>query len=243
MLLLHTVALLLFVQLSPSFWSRIDAVATGSRVSCFLEKAKGKQKTQMAGSSEILHPVQRCIQLLREKGIRVVIWDMDLTIVRQHSRGRLPRGESLEEFLSKTSEDFITLVPSLYKEGFKLAIATHSDTAEYSKKIQPETHILGQDLATTLLQRHFSPSIANNFYIVAYNPAVRLSWFQKLNGGWAKRHHMKEIQSHFESEPEEMIFFDDTKPIVMDCERKCGVKSIRVNPMYAFRLSDILDNL
>lgn len=190
--------------------------------------------------------VQQCIQRLQESGIRVVIFDMDLTIVNQHSRGQLQRGAPLEAFLAKVTPDFKRLVPELYKQGFSLAIATHSDEkeVEYNKYISKETHILGEELATTVLQRYFSPEIAESFYIVAYNPYAHLSYWQTLFGGaWAKRHHMKLIQDHYQAKPEEMVMIDDMKPIVRDCIKNCGVQAIHVSPLTGFTMKAILDNL
>ena len=187
--------------------------------------------------------VQQCIQKLREKGIKVVVFDMDLTIVNQHSRGRLKRGEPLEEFLSKVSPDFVQLVPALYKEGFQLAIATHSDEAEYNRRITPETHILGDELAKTVLKRHLDAPVADSFYIVAYNPYARKNPIRVYFGDWAKRHHMTLIQTHYQVKPEEMLMVDDTLPIIMDCQQKCGVQAIPVSPLTGFKMEDIIDNL
>lgn len=187
--------------------------------------------------------VQACIARLRDRGIKVVIFDMDLTIVNQHSRGRLQR-QDLEAFLAKTLPDFVKLVPELHKQGFQLAIATHSDEAEYSTKVTPELYIIGTELATTVLQRNFEPEVANSFFIVAYNPYVRVSLMQTMFfGGWAKRYHMALIQNHYQVQPNEMLMIDDTKPIVKDCIKKCGVQAIDVSPLTGFSMDDILKKL
>lgn len=187
--------------------------------------------------------VKQSIERLRERGIKVVIFDMDLTIVNQHSRGSLRRGDPLEAFLARVSPDFVKLAPALHKEGFHLAVATHSDEAEYGRRITPDTHILGDGLANTVLQRHLPPEVAESFFIVAYNPYARNNPFVTYFGDWAKRHHMKLIQNHYKVQSQEMLLFDDTKPIVMDCIRKCGVQAVQVSPLVGFRMSDILDKL
>lgn len=187
--------------------------------------------------------VKQSIQRLRERDIKVVIFDMDLTIVNQHSRGSLRRGDPLEAFLSRICPDFVKLAPALHKEGFHLAVATHSDEAEYGRRITPATHILGDELVNTVLQRHLPPEVAESFYIVAFNPFARSNFFVTYYGDWAKRHHMKLIQNHYLVQPQEMVLFDDTRPIVTDCIRKCGVQAVQVSPLVGFRMTDILDKL
>lgn len=188
--------------------------------------------------------IQQCIDRLKARGVKVVIFDMDLTIVNQHSRGQLPRGEPLDLFLSKVSPDFVKLAPQLYANGFLLAIATHSDEAEARGKIQPATHILGEELAKTVLAAHLPVEVADSFYIVAYNPYVHVSYLKMLFGGaWAKRHHMSLIQEHYQVKPNEMLMIDDTIPIVKDCIKHCGVQGVTVNPLVGFRMTDIVDKL
>lgn len=189
--------------------------------------------------------IEQAIQRLREKGVKVVIWDMDLTMTKTHSHGRLQRGEPLEEFLNDVSPDFVQLVPSLAREGFGLAIATHSDEKEYSGSITPETHILGNELAIAVLKRHFDASVVSSFFIVAFNPFVRYSPLRTVfGGGWSKRHHIQAIQEYFQiSSPQEMLLLDDTWPIVWDCVRTCGVQGISVNPKTAFVMNDVIEKL
>lgn len=82
------------------------------------------------------------IQVLRQRGFRVVAFDMDLTAVAMHSRGRLRR-DKLNHYLEQATSDFVRLIPALFAEGFSLAIATHSDEAEFGNDVKRETHILG----------------------------------------------------------------------------------------------------
>ncbi len=204
------------------------------------ESPAGGETTKETNTDDL---VQQSIERLRERGIKVVIFDMDLTIVKQHSRGRMQRGEPLEVFLSLVSPDFVKLAPALHKQGFHLAIATHSDEAEYSRRITPTMHILGDELAKTVLQRHLPPEVADSFFVVAYNPYARRNPFQTFFGDWAKRHHMNLIQNHYQVQPQEIVLFDDTLPIVMDCRRKCGIQAVQVSPLVGFTMKDILDKL
>jgi len=186
------------------------------------------------------HRVKRCIQLLHHHSIKVVVFDMDQTAVSVHSRGKLRR-DKLDEYLDKATPDFLRLVPALQKHGFALSIATHSDEAEFGFLVRPETHILGKELATTLVQRYFEESIASSFFIVAYNPRVQPGGSNPENK--IKRYHMREIQQHFQVDPQDILFFDDTANVVHDCFNTCGVKTIKVDPNKGFQLSDLLEKL
>jgi hypothetical protein len=184
--------------------------------------------------------LDECITLLKRHGIKVVTFDMDLTAVAMHSRGRLRRDE-LDEYLSHATQAFQALVPVLYKHGFKLSIATHSDEDEFGGKIQPATHILGKELATSLVQRWFSSEIASSFCILAYNPRVHPDDAPEDNK--IKRYHVRKLREHFEVKPSEILFFDDTEAVVEDCRDTCGVLAFSVNPQCGFRLQDLINNM
>jgi hypothetical protein len=183
--------------------------------------------------------LKRCVELLLQKGIRVCVFDMDQTAVAAHSHGRLERGAPLEDYLSRVTPDFQALVPLLHRHQIHLAIATHSDELEYGDKVQPVTHILGRELAQTMIRASFPLDIAKPFFVVAYNPRVR-----KANEENAfKRHHMREIQAHFGVQPHEMLFFDDVASIVEDCQRTCGVIAVCVCADVGFQMDDLINNL
>ena len=161
-----------------------------------------------------------CVKLLCDNGIKVVAFDMDLTAVTDHSLGQLKR-EDVDFYLSKVSKDFVSLVCELYEKGFNLAIATHSDEAEFGETIKKKTHILGKELATVLLKKYFSVEIFLAFHIIAYNPKVREKG--DLPENKFKRYHMREIQNYFNVASKEIVFFDDCEPIIKDCQETCGV--------------------
>lgn len=182
----------------------------------------------------------QCLALLTQKGIKVVAFDMDQTAVSVHSRGKLKR-EDLNEFLGHATEDFKLLVPKLYQSGFGLSIATHSDEAEFGGSIQPESHILGSELARALVEKSFPPEIASVFCIIAYNPRARADDKQEDNK--IKRYHIRKLVEHFKVLPEEIVFLDDTKNVVDDLNEKCGVKAFIVDPTKGFQISDLLNNI
>lgn len=188
-----------------------------------------------------IEQLDKCIQLLRETSIRLVVFDMDLTAVAAHSRGRLLR-EDLDEYVSKATPSFLALVPKLHENGFFVAIATHSDEAEFGGEVQPDTHILGNELATALVERRFPPTISKEIFIVAYNPRVHQDHDPELDK--VKRYHMRKLVEKFKVKPSEIIFFDDTPEVVMDCKDNCGVvHSFQVDPSLGFQIQDLLSNL
>jgi beta-phosphoglucomutase-like phosphatase (HAD superfamily) len=93
----------------------------------------------------------RCMELLKEHSIQLVVFDMDQTAVAAHSRGRLERSEpEFSTFLNHATPDFLSLIPRLFAANISMAIATHSDAAEYGVidvEVQLETHVLGEDWA------------------------------------------------------------------------------------------------
>lgn len=187
-------------------------------------------------------PLEECVILLKKRGIKVVVFDLDLTAVAQHSCGSLLRSK-LEGYLDAATPGFRALVPLLHARGFSLAIATHSDEAEFDGDIRPETHIVGAELATCLVEKLFPPDTAESFFTVAYNPRVHPEERNKEEY-LVKRYHMREIMKHFQVQQSEILFFDDTPHVVEDCITTCGVvNSFLVNPNHGFRLKDLLDNL
>ena len=183
---------------------------------------------------------QQCITRLKQKGIKLVSFDMDQTAVSIHSRGRLLRSE-LNDFLDKATVDFQKFVPALFRNGFFLSIATHSDEAEFGDSIKPETHILGSELARALVERHFPPDMASAFHIIAYNPRAREDGSKDENK--IKRYHVRNLVERFDVSPNEIVFLDDTKNVVDDCINTCGVRAILVDATKGFQISDLLDNL
>ena len=196
------------------------------------------------------HLIDVSISLLHKNNIKLVIFDMDLTAVNKHSQGRLKRTE-IESFTSHATTDFITLVPALYKANFKLAIATHSDEEEFymkekRKQINGETHILREELVATLLNTYFNSDVVSSFYVIAYNPRAHNQMNSPENK--IKRYHMGKILEFYgqdQVKPNEILFFDDTKHIIKDCQQHIKIiHSYQVNPKYGFRIQqDLINNL
>jgi len=223
------------------------------------EEASSSDKNSSDCSAK--NHIDACLALLRREKIRCVALDMDCTAVAQHSRGRLRRGKPLEAFLSRATPAFVALVPALHRHGgFCIAVTTHSDEAEFedtskraddgSSRIHRDTHILGEELVTALLERYFTPEIVRDVCIVAYNPRVR-------RGGMTdddernkiKRYHMRQLQEHPWSggggqrplQPSEIVLWDDTDAVVRDCREHCGVRAVQVlDPDKGLQWSDVM---
>ncbi|CAL1169073.1 unnamed protein product [Cladocopium goreaui] len=70
------------------------------------------------------------IAKLRERGIKVVVWDMDQTMGGGHCGEGILK-EQAAEYIAQASPDFVEAVRALYLLDFKLAVATNSDPLEY----------------------------------------------------------------------------------------------------------------
>jgi hypothetical protein len=151
----------------------------------------------------------RCMELLKEHSIRLVVFDMDQTAVAAHSRGRLERAEpAFSTFLNCATADFVGLIPRLFAAGINMAIATHSDAAEYGvvdQHVQPQTHILGEELARALVDHLFPTEMSRFLFIVAYNPRHQGAE-GLLEDNRIKRHHMRVLKHHFQvQDPADML--------------------------------------
>lgn len=164
---------------------------------------------------------------------------MDQTAVAHHSQGRLLRGPPLEEFCSKVTPSFKEIVPKLHAAGIQLAIATHSNEADYARKnLDQSLYIMGSELAKAVLGANFEPEIAEAFEVIGYNPRARGTTEDERTK--VKRHHMRCLQERFEVKPEDILFFDDVPHIVEDCRAVCGVHSVLVDENVGFQCDDLL---
>ena len=179
-------------MLSINFLNRCRQACVNYRANCSsdLDKAAGK--------------AERVGRYLVECGVKVVAFDMDLCIVNQHSRGSLKR-YSINEFCKKVKYDFIVAARAFHRLGIKLSIATHSDACEYGY-FRPETnYIIGDALVKEVLASSV-PEIADDFFIVAYNPSSRGN--RDVRDGYKKRH-IREIATHYNVARAEIVLVDD----------------------------------
>ena len=184
--------------------------------------------------------IDHCVHLLQKNGIKLVVFDMDLTAVSEHSRGQLLRS-NVRDYVSKATPAFLAFVPKLQQHGFYLAIATHSDEAEFDGPIQRDTHILGMELATRLVHDCFPMEVSSAFSIVAYNPRVHPEHDSELNK--YKRYHMRVLLAKYGVQGNEVAFFDDTLAVVDDCLNHCGIiHAVQVDDNIGFQIDDVINN-
>lgn len=210
------------------------------------EKQIIPQASSSNTSAALTLQLPECVQLLRQHRIRLVVFDMDQTAVRQHSRGCLQRSQ-LRDYCQQATPAFRQLVPVLLEHKIHVAIATHSDEAEFvwdkpgKPNIHRSTHILGAELAASLLETCFGREVASQIKIVAYNPSARGTKYSERDK--VKRYHLRTLQEHHGVGGSEMLFFDDTPGVVQDCNQHCGVWTVLVDANQGFGLSDLLGAL
>ena len=175
----------------------------------------------------------------RSAGVRVVAFDMDQTIVAQHSWGQMKRhGDALSNFFGKITPAFALLARRLHSAGFKLAVATHSDAAEYNLLYRrKEDYVIGAELVESLLASAV-PELAEEFYIVAYNPMSRRNFDPKEAH---KNYHVHHIAAHFGVDTKEVLLFDDDEGNIADTDNL--FMAMKVNPGRGLSLPDILKAL
>ena len=121
---------------------------------------------------------------------------MDQCIVAEHSRGSIRRtGRSLYNFVQKVTPSFAIFANKLHNNGIRMAIATHSDAAEYNDIYRhPRDYIIGEELASKVLE-YSVREIMDSFYIVAYNPRARKNFnLEDAN----KKYHIRKIAKHYD---------------------------------------------
>ena len=182
---------------------------------------------------------QDIVVQLKQRGIKVIAFDMDQCLVNAHSRGSMKRQPAaLTKFYGKVTTGFKVLARVAHKHGLKLAVATHSDENEYftSFKSQQE-YIMGTELVSLVLNSSV-PELSYRFYIIAYNPLSRMNF----NPNEAhKKLHIRRIAQHYNVHTKEIILFDDDQGNVSDTNDE--FMAIQVNPDTGLVLKPIWNRL
>lgn len=148
------------------------------------------------------------ISFLKKSDIQCIVFDMDHTMSAFHCGEGIRKAEQ-REYIRAASKDFVALASALAVEPkFRLAVATGSDPAEYDLPGQSrETHILGPDLATALINQTCPAFVLPRFEImVGYD--YRLHGKEPTNRG--KRYHMRKISKFYNIPFEQMLIIDDS---------------------------------
>ena len=148
------------------------------------------------------------VALLRRRGVRVVVWDMDRTMCGAHCGQGLPR-HRLFEYVGAVSLDFVALTRLIAATpGMQLAVATGSDPAEYDVAGQSrDTHILGPDLATAVITAHCPEALSAFGIMIGYDATIH----EGKDAPHVKTHHLATIRAHYAVEaPSEVVLIDDS---------------------------------
>ena len=192
---------------------------------------------QQAANMTMDETAVRVAEAMKSRGIAVVAFDMDQTISRLHSQGRMTKPDtdgSFEAFVTGTTPSFVAMVAALRHVDIQVAVATHSDQIEYDRLPRGRAdHLLGEDLVRPLLARTV-PYHARNFFVVAYNPR-RHGLEGSLPENRAKNRHMRLISEHYGVPLAQCLLFDDDEHNVRHT-RGCNV--YLVNAERGFHLDD-----
>jgi hypothetical protein len=198
--------------------------------------------------------VEATVDLLRRRGIKCCVFDMDQCLVAAHSRGSLRR-QDLDQFIQAVTPSFQLLVPALKAAGIKLAVATHSDGIEHTSKKPRSTHIIGKELAHAVLLGAV-PQHATSFFVVAFNQKHRAKtqYCASDHGAVAfldssahppalvsehnKRFHMHTIAAHFGLSTSEMVLYDDDAQNIS--ETGGAFLAVQVDEKLGFQLGDAI---
>ena len=108
----------------------------------------GSGSVSGVGSSSIPHELHAFVSYLREQQIECVVFDLDRTLVSQHSGGCVPAA-SLASFAASATPAVRLLLPHLVEQGFRIAIATFAD-ALYSQ--YQRGSVAGEELVRRVLR-------------------------------------------------------------------------------------------
>ena len=144
-------------------------------------------------------------------------------------------------YLDAATPTFRTLAPALHAAGINLAIATHSDEAEFGGAIQKATHILGDELAHAVLRHALPSEVADAFVVFAYNPRARGAEGLRPENLF-KRRHLRQIAARCGGGGlaySELCFFDDDARNVRDCHELGVLNSVLVDGRRGLREEDV----
>ena len=207
-----------------------------SRASSMMKRGKHVHARLTTGGVEEKRKHAHFAKQLKQLDIRTVCFDMDQCAVRQHSYGRLERGDMLLKFVENATEDFIAIVPKLIACGVNVAITTHSDAQEYIANNKPSTkYIIGTDLVQAVLNHHFAPELVAKIFIYAWK--ARLHNDHRTENQHKKKH-VRLASAHFNHLPRHSILFDD---LVRNVDERGdeGWMAWRVNPLRGFCIDTI----
>jgi len=224
-------------------------------------KQPGKTKTISRDEKQAIESLP-----LPPKTIRMVLWDMDNTLLAMHTRGVW--FEAIDDrIIDMVTPTFVHLVPRLMAEGYQVGVVTFSDAevAKVFSKMEKKVGRGGKDivipLVTGALTKHFirqgmdhkgaatrAKKYVSKLYIVGALPDFRngsTEEFRETKMPNSKHWHMEQVKNEHQkrypkekrvSNPE-ILFFDDSPSNVRAAD-EAGVHAVWVNPDDAFTEQD-----
>lgn len=213
------------------------------------------KSVRKAGQERVLLP-------LPPKSIKLVLWDMDNTLLRMHTKGVW--FDEIDQLVPAVTPAFSHLVPRLLREGFQVGVVTFSD-ANLAKQYRGRNGKGGADLVCPLLRLSFegflkragrpekeakveAAKLVESIYVVGALPHYRNEYeeeFKRKNMPVSKQWHIERVKDMIAKRSpgsprvknKEIIFFDDSQVNAAVAE-KDGVNAVWVNPSDAFTVSD-----
>lgn len=167
---------------------------------------------------------------LRSNEFKVVVWDMDCTMSAGHCGSGL-KLDQLDAYIKDGSGDFVSAMyailnaNALHGDSFRCAVATGSDPCEYDLLGQSrDTHILGPDLATKLINYHCPETLYLFEVMVGYDCRLHVNDQDGDINYEGKREHMRRIQKHYNVPYKNMVLIDDSASSLVNEDGWSGVR-------------------
>lgn len=179
---------------------------------------------------------------IRYSHVKCIAFDMDQTMCRLHSNGRLTC-DGFAIFAKSVMPDFIALARAAccMQQPLYVAIATASDRAEanvYHPNCE-ERLLLGEDLVEPLL-KYAVPEFVDRFFVQAYAPDLNVHAEVCLPENQFKRRHIRNIADHFGIKTSEILLIDDSVVSMPSDDYHCNVVPVLpVKGNYGMRLEQL----
>jgi len=179
---------------------------------------------------------------IRYSDVKCIAFDMDQTMCRLHSNGRLT-SDGFANFAKSVMPDFIALARAAccLEQPLYVAVATASDRAE-AKVYHPdcaERLLLGEDLVEPLL-RYAVPELVDRFFVQAYAPDPKVHAEVCFSENQFKRRHIRNIADHFGINTSEILLIDDSVVSMPSDDYHCNVVPVLpVRGNYGMRLEQL----